>query len=54
VGHIFGCGEAGFMNVVKLVETTVNGLGYELVDLERSGRGMLRVFIDKPEGMLGG
>ena len=39
------------MNVVKLVETTVNGLGYELVDLERSGRGMLRVFIDKPEGI---
>ena len=50
-GIIFGCGEAGFMDVVKLVETTVNGLGYELVDLERSGRGMLRVFIDKPEGI---
>ena len=39
------------MDVVKLVETTVNGLGYQLVDLERSGRGMLRVFIDKPEGI---
>ena len=39
------------MDVVKLVEATVNGLGYELVDLERSGRGMLRVFIDKPEGI---
>lgn len=39
------------MDVVKLVETTVNGLGYELVDLERSGRGMLRVLIDKPEGI---
>jgi ribosome maturation factor RimP len=50
-GIIFECGEAGFMDVVKLVETTVNGLGYELVDLERSGRGMLRVFIDKPEGI---
>jgi ribosome maturation factor RimP len=36
---------------VKLVETTVNGLGYELVDMERSGRGMLRVFIDKPGGI---
>lgn len=36
---------------MKLVETTVNGLGYELVDLERSGRGLLRVFIDKPEGI---
>ena len=39
------------MDVVKLVETTVNGLGYQLVDIERSGRGMLRVFIDKPEGI---
>jgi ribosome maturation factor RimP len=39
------------LDVVKLVETTVNGLGYQLVDLERSGRGMLRVFIDKPEGI---
>ena len=49
-GIIFG-GEAGFMDVVKLVETTVNGLGYQLVDIERSGRGMLRVFIEKPEGI---
>jgi ribosome maturation factor RimP len=39
------------LDVVKLVETTVNGLGYELVDLERSGHGLLRVFIDKPEGI---
>ena len=39
------------MDVVKLVETTVSGLGYELVDVERSGRGLLRVFIDKPEGI---
>jgi len=39
------------MDIVKLVETTVNGLGYELVDLERSGRGLLRVLIDKPEGI---
>ena len=43
---------AAIMDVVKLVETTVNGLGYELVDFERSGRGLLRVFIDKPEGIL--
>jgi len=42
---------AVIMDVVKLVETTVNGLGYELVDVERSGRGMLRVFIDKPQGI---
>jgi len=39
------------MDAVKLVETTVNGLGYVLVDFERSGRGLLRVFIDKPEGI---
>jgi len=39
------------MDVVKLVETTVNGLGYELVDVERAGRGMLRVLIDKPDGI---
>ena len=39
------------MDVVQVVETTVTGLGYELVDVERSGRGLLRVFIDKPEGI---
>jgi len=39
------------MDALKLIETTVNGLGYELVDLEHSGRGLLRVFIDKPEGI---
>jgi ribosome maturation factor RimP len=39
------------MDVVKLVEMTVNGLGYELVDFERSGRGLLRIFIDQPEGI---
>ena len=39
------------MDVAKLVETTLTGLGYELVDLEVSPRGMTRVFIDKPEGI---
>lgn len=39
------------MDVVKLIEKTVTGLGYELVDVERAGRGLLRVFIDKPEGI---
>ena len=43
---------AAIMDVLKLVETTVSGLGYELVDFERSGRGLLRVFIDKPDGIL--
>src|SRR5450631_133132 len=39
------------MEVAKLVETTLTGLGYELVDLELSARGLLRVFMDKPEGI---
>lgn len=35
-----------------LVERSVTQLGFELVDLEISNRGMLlRVFIDKPEGI---
>ncbi len=36
----------------KLLESTLQGLGYELVDFERSGKGpLLRVFIDKPQGI---
>ena len=35
-----------------LIDKTVTQLGYELVDLEVSSRGkLLRVFIDKPEGI---
>jgi len=30
------------------IETTVKGLGYELVDAEKSAGGLLRVFIDHP------
>jgi ribosome maturation factor RimP len=30
------------------IETTVSGLGYELVDAEKSAGGLLRVFIDHP------
>ncbi len=37
--------------MAKLVETTLTGLGYELVDLEVSGRGLMRVFIDKSDGI---
>lgn len=48
---VFHLWASNFMDVVKLVETTVSGLGYELVDLERSGRGLLRVLIDKPDGI---
>ncbi|MDH2916462.1 MAG: ribosome maturation factor RimP [Gallionella sp.] len=39
------------MDVAKLVDTTLTGMGYELVDLEMSGRGLMRVFMDKPEGI---
>ncbi|HET9664174.1 MAG TPA: ribosome maturation factor RimP [Burkholderiales bacterium] len=40
------------MDLQALLEKTLAGLGYELVDLERSGRGrLLRVFIDKAGGV---
>ncbi len=39
------------MDLSSLLETTLAGLGYELVDMERSGKGrMMRIFIDKPGG----
>ena len=39
------------MDVAKLVGTTLTGLGYELVDLEITGRGLMRVLMDKPAGI---
>lgn len=40
------------MDLSSLLETTLTGLGYELVDMERSGQGrMMRIFIDKPGGI---
>ncbi|EQD74051.1 protein belonging to Uncharacterized protein family UPF0090, partial [mine drainage metagenome] len=39
------------MDLVGLVEKTVTGLGYEFVELERAGRGLLRVFIDHSNGI---
>lgn len=33
-----------------MLETTLSGMGYELVAWERAGRGLLRVFIDRPDG----
>lgn len=38
------------MNWQDATQSTVAGLGYELVDLERSGGGLLRVFIDRVPG----
>jgi ribosome maturation factor RimP len=39
------------MDVARLVETTVTGLGYELVDFELSGRGLMRVLLDQAMGI---
>ena len=38
------------MSWQQAIERTVTGLGYELVDLERSGGGLLRVTIDRVPG----
>ena len=38
------------MNWQDAIQRTVTGLGYELVDLERTGGGLLRVFIDRVPG----
>lgn len=37
----------GLMSWQAAIERTVTGLGYDLVDVERSARGLLRVFIDR-------
>ncbi len=40
------------MDLSGLLEKTLSGLGYELVDLELSDHGrLIRIFIDKPEGV---
>ncbi len=36
------------MQLLDLIETTLTGMGYELVDFERAARGLLRVYIDFP------
>ena len=36
------------MALQETIEQTVTGLGYELVEIERTGGGLLRVTIDKP------
>ncbi len=40
------------MNLQALIEPTLVGIGYELVALERVGRGLLRLYIDKPGGIV--
>ena len=40
------------MDLQQTLDATLKGLGYELVDFERSGKGkLLRVYIDKPGGI---
>ncbi len=40
------------MTLEEKLGATLNGLGYELVDMSRSLKsGLLRIFIDKPEGI---
>lgn len=34
------------MHLQQLIETSLAGMGYELVDVEQAGRGLLRVYID--------
>ena len=50
LGPFFICGY-GNMDAARLVEATLTGMGYELVDLEVSGRGLMRVLMDKPSGI---
>ncbi|AOX99535.1 ribosome maturation factor RimP [Jeongeupia sp. USM3] len=38
-------------NVQSVLDATLPGLGYELVDLELAHNGLVRVFIDKPGGI---
>ena len=38
--------------IAQIVEDTVAGMGYELVDVVFGPRGLLQVFIDQPEGVL--
>jgi len=39
------------MNINAILEKTIPGLGFELVDVEISPAKIVRVFIDKPEGV---
>jgi len=38
-------------DLLQLLTRTLDSLGYEMVDMERSRGGMVRLFIDKPEGI---
>lgn len=42
------CGWRTVLRLVELIEKTVVGMGYELVDFEQAAHGLLRVYIDFP------
>ena len=42
------------MRLQELVEKALAGMGYDLVDLEQAGRGLLRVYVDFPANCAGG
>lgn len=48
------CGNDAFLSwqsvIERVIERTVTALGYELVDIERNARGLVRVFIDRVPG----
>jgi len=51
VSPFFICG--GAMSLFELLEPTIAGMGYELVDVEQSAPGrLLRVFVDKKDGAI--
>lgn len=50
-GPFFICGKA--MSLFELLEPTIVGMGYELVDIEQSAPGrLLRIFVDKRGGAI--
>lgn len=36
------------MQLLELIESTLSGMGYELVEFEKAARGLMRVYIDFP------
>ncbi len=51
VSPFFICGET--MSLFELLEPTIAGMGYELVDIEQSAPGrLLRIFVDKQGGSI--
>ena len=43
--------QVGNVDLQSFIEPTLTGMGYELVALERVGRGLLRLYIDQPQGI---